>query len=460
MSMDAPPRSRDDTDPPVLPTEDLSGIFAAPGFGDSLVGNIVAGRYTVTQLIGSGGMGAVYRAYDAAEQRDVALKVLKENRDGPGHNVERFMQEARVLSMLSHPNVVRLHDYGQDENGVLYLAMEILQGKDLADYLGEHRRLPWVEVSAIAMQLVQGLAAAHQRGIVHRDLKPENVFLSPGRSGGPHQVKLLDFGIAKVLDVHQARLTTEGSVFGTARYMSPEHASGGQVDARSDVYGVGILLYEMLAGRPPFTGDDFMRTAHQHVSEPPPPLALVAPEEIFPPHVEALVMRALAKDKNERYGSMADFEAAIQATMFDADSTMALVLPKGPSLPPPMDDGYEQTVIKSMPLPSIPPRRAPPPEEHTVIKPAPRGVGGGSLPAPPRIPPPDFEQTVIRSAPRVAVRPPEDRTVAIRRPDPKPVGGTVVVQAPLPPGLPDYDDETTARTVVHERRSPPPPAVR
>ncbi|MEX1362517.1 MAG: protein kinase [Nannocystaceae bacterium] len=457
-----PPRPREDTDPPVLPTEDLSGIFAAPGHGGSLVGSIVAGRYTVTELIGTGGMGAVYRVFDAAEQRDVALKVLKPDRVGEGHNVKRFMQEARVLSMLSHPNVVRLYDYGQDENGVLYLAMEMLPGQDLADYLGDYRQLPWTVVSEIALQLVQGLAAAHQRGIVHRDLKPENVFLVPGPRGGPqHQVKLLDFGIAKVISAKPSKLTTEGSVFGTARYMSPEHASGEPVDARSDVYGVGVLLYEMLTGRPPFTGDDFMRTAHQHVAEPPPPMAQVAPEVIFPPHVEALIMRALAKDPADRYGSMADFEAAIQSSMFDSDSTMAMVLPTLPDEAPPDEPEFEQTVIKSMPLPPPPAvGRMPPPEERTVIKPAPRlpperDRGARRVTLKPELP--ADEPTVVRSAPAFAAAPapvPVDDTVAIRRPDPAPVGGTMIIAAPAPPGLPDYDDQDL-NTMVHQRRAPP-----
>jgi len=509
------PRRREDTSPPILPAEDLSGVFEAPGLGDNLVGTIVAGRYTVTQLIGSGGMGCVYQAFDAAEQQDIALKVLKNDRIDSSQNVQRFMQEARVMSMLTHPNVVRLIDFGQDENGVLYLAMERLQGTDLADYLTEQRRLQWPEVSDIALQLVRGLAVAHERGIVHRDLKPENVYLSPGRPGGPHQVKLLDFGIAKVLTTHHSKLTTEGSVFGTARYMSPEQASGEPVDARSDVYGVGILLYEMLTGRPPFTGDDFMRTAHQHVSEPPRPLSHAAPEQVFLPTVEELVMRALAKAKSDRYGSMSDFEAAIQATLFDADSTMAMVLPQRPPTPPAPsggEEGFEQTVIKSLadieppsphhPIPELspPPRRsaprppslpppivasrsarvvapsparrpappparrpAPPPDpeegfEQTVIKSIPTGSFG-------TVPPPvleDVDRTMIRSSPAHAVPSavPVDPTVAIHRPDPAAVGGTMVVRSPFePPSLPDLDDDLRTSVHVSPHGMMPPPAL-
>ena len=543
--MDSPPhRPREDTSPPMLPAEDLSGVFETPpGFGDNIVGTIVAGRYTVTQMIGSGGMGCVYQAFDAANQRDVALKVLKNDRIGSSHNVQRFMQEARVLSMLQHPNVVHLIDFGQDENGVLYLAMELLTGTDLADYLSERRPLQWDEVSEIALQLVRGLQIAHQRGIVHRDLKPENVYLVPGRPGGPHQVKLLDFGIAKVLSEQQSKLTTDGSVFGTARYMSPEQASGEPVDARSDIYGVGILLYEMLTGNPPFTGDDFMRVAHQHVSEQPRPLSHAAPEQIFLPNVEDLVMRALAKGKHERYGSMADFEAAILATQFDADSTMAVVVPNLPTAEP----DYEQTTIKSMadiPAPPprttsprlpLPPRIPLPPPVKTAVKPvaskAAKPAGKPGLPNPiaasrrarspkptprPRHPslepvmPPaveggyeatviksaplgpeptpavdhtviksvpgiapgtaaphdDYDRTVIRSAPEpsapqpVAVEP----TVAIHRsavvrPDPRPVGGTVVVQAPQAPSLPDFDDPISGTTQIQGTPPGPPPPI-
>jgi serine/threonine protein kinase len=417
MQTARPNQDDDDMLPPVLPAEDFStGVFDLSQRDDPMLGTIVAGRYTVMRLLGSGGMGRVYEAFDAAEQREVAVKVLNGDRTGAAASVQRFMEEARVLSMVSHPNVVRLLDFGQDENGQVFLVMELLEGRDLGHLLAERVRLPWPETSAIAVQLVRGLAAAHQRGIVHRDLKPENVFLVAERPGAPPKVRLLDFGIAKDVQARGPRLTTDGAVFGTARYMSPEQASGNPVDARADVYGVGVLIYEMLAGRAPFPGDDFVQTAHQQISAPVPPLSEVAPEALIHPLVEELVMRALAKAKEDRYASMADFEAAIETTSID--STMALV--RYPMAPPPMAE--ERTVIRPPPLEA---------EERTVIRPPPLEAE---------------ERTVIRPPPveaaRMAVRPPqleEERTVIMRRSSVG-VAGTIVPLTQPPPRVPVHAD--------------------
>jgi eukaryotic-like serine/threonine-protein kinase len=462
------PRKEEDTVPPFLPAEDFStGAFDLSQRDDHLLGTIVAGRYTVMHLLGSGGMGRVYEAFDAAEQREVAMKVLHADRVGSPAAVQRFMEEARVLSMLSHPNVVRLLDFGQDDSGVIYMVMEMLVGRDLGDHLAERRRLPWSEAAEISLQLVRGLSAAHDRGIVHRDLKPENVFMQQVPPGAAPRIKLLDFGIAKDMQSHNAKLTGEGSVFGTARYMSPEQASGSPVDARSDVYGVGILIYEMITGRPPFMGDDFMGTAHQHVTDPVPPLSEVAPDVPFHPLVEEMVMRALAKRREDRFASMFDFEAAIEGTTIE--STMAIVRPRLPPLEPRMPPPEERTVIK--PPPERPGSPMPVPQEHTAA-----------------LPPPDFdddfESTVIRSAaielPRVPPPAPafQDRTMLRRTAipvAPPPEERTVIRAAPLPderskPRRPPVAEERTviraapigvAGTIVPLTQpppsSPPPP---
>ena len=453
------PRKEEDTSPPFLPAEDFStGVFDISQRDDHLLGSIVAGRYTVMRLLGSGGMGRVYEAFDAAEQREVAMKVLHTDRVGSGPAVQRFMEEARVLSMLSHPNVVRLLDFGQDETGVVYLAMELLVGRDLGDHLAERRRLPWSEASEISLQLVRGLSAAHERGIVHRDLKPENVFLVDVPYGAAPKIKLLDFGIAKDLQTRDARLTGEGSVFGTARYMSPEQASGSPVDARADVYAVGILIYEMITGRPPFTGDDFMRTAHQHVTDPVPPLSQVAPDVPFHPLVEEVVMRALSKRPEDRFASMFDFEAAIEGTTIE--STMAIVRPRLP-IPAPMVE--ERTVIRAPPLDDRGGRPVPVPADHTDALPPLFDDDEHTAIRPPlfdgRVPPPAPEdRTMLRpTLPAVAV--PEERTV-IRAPPlddramqprraPAPEERTVIRQAPL----------GVAGTIVPLTQPPPSPGA-
>jgi len=469
------PRKEEDTVPPFLPAEDFStGVFDMGQLDDHLLGTVVAGRYTVTRLLGTGGMGRVYEAFDAAEQREVALKVLHADRIGSTQAVQRFMEEARVLSMLSHPNVVRLYDFGQDDSGVVFLVMEMLVGRDLGDHLAERRRLPWSEASEIALQLCRGLSAAHDRGIVHRDLKPENVFLQHVPPGAAPRIKLLDFGIAKDVQSHNAKLTGEGSVFGTARYMSPEQASGSPVDARSDVYGVGILVYEMITGRPPFVGDDFLRTAHQHVTDPYPPLSEVAPDVPFHPLVEEMIERALAKRREDRFATMFDFEAAIEGTTIE--STMAIIRPRlPPERPPPERPSEDRTVIRAPPVDDRAAARSVPNDRITAIAapdfdddyaatvirpttgevlmqaPEDRTVMRATLVPPPAMPPPAMpppampvsreERTVIRAAPvaeepRPARRqaPPQHDERTVIRQSPLGVAGTIVplTQPPYP----------------------------
>jgi serine/threonine protein kinase len=348
-----------------------------PASDTESIGSVLSERYRILGVIGDGGMGRVYAAEHVTLRRRLAIKVLKPELSRVEANVERFLQEARAASMIAHPNVVDIIDFGRVHGGPVYFVMEFLEGEDLAMLLRRQVRLPWPRVQQIVLQVVRGLHAAHMCGVIHRDMKPANIYLVRRADGSEH-VKLLDFGIAKwVSQDGLGSLTGEGSVFGTARYMSPEQASGLPVDGRSDVYAVGVLLYEMLTGRPPFDSDNFMRVATQHINEPVLPPRDMAPDAGIGEIVEALVMRALAKNPADRYASMADFEAAILGASFE--STVAIhsstVMPHGSLGADAMD---RTTVYDSRHTPTPLPRpagRAPAElatfPEATVVKPTP-----------------------------------------------------------------------------------------
>ncbi|NVB41998.1 protein kinase [Pseudenhygromyxa sp. WMMC2535] len=264
-------------------------------------------RYQVEASIGAGGMGAVFRARHTGLDRPVAIKVLhpEVGRD-PGIS-KRFDREATAASRLDHPNCVRVTDFGTLEGGGKYLVMEFLEGEELTDQLTG----AWPAGRAVALidQVLLGLEHAHHFGIVHRDLKPENIYLTRDFRGD-EVVKLVDFGIAKLLDgegMHE-KLTRAGVVFGTPRYMSPEQASGGKIDERTDLYAVGLILYELLAGRPPFVADETAQLLRMQILAPPPPL----PESV-PPALAKIVERLLAKSKAERYASASEVRGDLAA---------------------------------------------------------------------------------------------------------------------------------------------------
>ena len=354
-----------------------------------MVGTVLADRYRILNMIGDGGMGRVYVAEHVTLRRKIAIKVLRDELSRVEANVERFLQEAQAASMVNHPNVVDILDFGRTPSGSVFFAMEYLEGEDLAALLRRERRLSWPQVQNIALQVSRGLHAAHEHGVIHRDMKPANIFLVR-RPDGTAEVKLVDFGIAKVLG-HDGRagLTGQGSVFGTARYMSPEQASGLAVDARSDVYAVGILLYEMLTGTVPFDSDNFMRVASQHINDPIKPPHHVCPEADISQPVVALIMRALEKDPKKRYPSMAEFEAAILACAFD--STVAIANPL-------LEDGIDQTIIydaergqklreaRGGTSPRTPAVRVDPAVDATIVKPRPSRPESRPAPASPSRP--------------------------------------------------------------------------
>jgi eukaryotic-like serine/threonine-protein kinase len=267
-----------------------------------MVGQVVADRYELDELVGTGGMSSVYRAHDSLLERNVAIKVLHEHVGRDAEQVERFRREARAVAQLSHPNIVTVIDRGE-RDGREYIVFEYVEGENLKQLV---LRGPLTVRRAldIAIEIARGLEFAHRQGLIHRDVKPQNVLLP---SGG--EAKVTDFGIARELDVHG--LTQTGSVLGTSHYIAPEQARGGAVDERTDVYALGAVLYELLTGRVPFDGDNFVSVALKHVHEEVPSAHELRPE--VSPRLDAAVQRAMAKDPAERFASMADFELELEA---------------------------------------------------------------------------------------------------------------------------------------------------
>lgn len=300
-----------DSDPDVVGLRDAQyGKWAEPEVkkkqGDPMIGRVVSGRYEVLSLLGQGGMGAVYKAREANLRRVIALKILLKDFAENETVVRRFHQEALAASRLTHPNTIRVIDFGQDgEDGLLYMAMEFLRGVSLAQELTRGGPMSPRRAVYIMRQMCKSLAEAHKAGIIHRDLKPDNIFLVE-IEGERDFVKVLDFGVAKLKDKEsgEGTLTQAGMIFGTPKYMSPEQARSASLDPRSDVYALGVILYEMLTGRPPFSGDNPLAVLIAHVNEQPKRFIVANPNVQVPTPLEAVVFRALAKEREDRQASV------------------------------------------------------------------------------------------------------------------------------------------------------------
>jgi predicted Ser/Thr protein kinase len=269
---------------------------------------LVDGRYRIEELIGEGGMGLVYRAMHMALNKPVAIKVLQREASQDEEVLARFTREAQSASSIGNQHIVDVSDFGVLEDGAVYFTMEYLEGEDLIEAIDSAQRMSSARAIHIAKQVCRALSAAHGVGIVHRDLKPENVFLI--RQGeDPDFVKILDFGIAKVAD-GQHRLTRAGEVFGTPHYMSPEQCQGQDVDARTDIYALGVLLYEMVTGDVPHDADTMMGILTKQLYEDPVPPSIKCAQ--VPAALEQVIMRCLFKDPGQRYPSMAELLADLE----------------------------------------------------------------------------------------------------------------------------------------------------
>ena len=294
-----------------------------------MVGEMVADRYELEELVGTGGMSSVYRARDRLLERRVAIKVLHEHYSRDDDYVERFRREARAAAKLSHPNIVTVIDRGEAD-GRQFIVFEYVDGENLKQVVMGKGRLPVRDALELGVQIGRALAFAHAQGLVHRDVKPQNVLLRGG------DAKVTDFGIARSLDV-QAGLTQTGTVLGTSEYISPEQATGRQVDARTDIYSLGAVLYELLAGQPPYTGDSFVSVAMRHVNDPVPSVTAARPD--VPLRVDAALRRAMAKDPDDRFPTMDELVAELSACLaslgeLDDDRTVIVAPPVAPRARP------------------------------------------------------------------------------------------------------------------------------
>jgi len=297
-------------------------------------GDLIADRYELEELVGTGGMSTVFRAHDRQLERRVAIKILHEHYAGDPEYLERFRREARAVAQLSHPNIVTVIDRGDDE-GRQYIVFEHVEGENLKELVQREGSLPVRQALELALAVADGLAFAHDHGLVHRDVKPQNVLLS-----NEGEVKVTDFGIARSLHVEHG-VTLTGTVLGTGEYLAPEQAGGKPVSPATDVYSLGVVLWELLAGDVPFVGENFVAVALRHVNEPPPSLRDRRPD--VSPRLEAAVDRALAKDPARRFSSMAAFAKELRACLAEAegggpalfaDAERTLITPPAPAPSP------------------------------------------------------------------------------------------------------------------------------
>ena len=271
------------------------------------------GRYKITKLLGEGGMGAVFLGTDVTLQREVAIKIMHPHMAQDASFRERFLQEARTAARLDHPSIVQVHDFGQ-EGSLLYIVMNFIQGANLRDMLDDLKAqntwIPLPEAVEIVRQVSLAIDYAHHQGVLHRDLKPSNIMIEPEATEGlPYRPVLTDLGLARLMQGQ--RITQAGLSMGTPTYMSPEQASGQPTDARSDVYSLGIMLYELSVGQPPFAVSSITEAIRFHTQEPPPPPRSIRPD--LPVRLEQVILKALVKDPNQRWASAGALAQAIAA---------------------------------------------------------------------------------------------------------------------------------------------------
>jgi serine/threonine protein kinase len=296
-----------------------------------LLGHVIDGRYRLEAKIGFGGMGTVYRASRLAIGDDVAIKMLHREHVADPNAAERFRREAHTAARLKHPNAVSIHDFGVSSDGLMYLVMELAEGQSLRHIIKERGPVPITVATDVTTQVCAALDEAQRLGIVHRDIKPDNIILQDTPAG--LRVKVLDFGIAKLRDMTQSNITQTGSVMGTPRYMSPEQCMGEEVDPRSDIYSMGIVIFEMLCGVTPFNSPTSSAVVVQQVTQAPPPLCTI--NGSITPAVESVVLRALEKRREDRPQTAGELAGELSVAVY------------GPS-------GPRRTAVTTSPLDSRP----------------------------------------------------------------------------------------------------------
>ena len=345
------------------------------------IGKVLAGKYRIEGFLTQGGMGAVYRGTHEMLGRKVAIKLIKPELVTSDEVVERFLREARAASQLHHTNIVATYDLGQAEDGSLYIAMELVDGKSLKELIKEAGPMDPERIVRLAKGIAAALALAHRNNIVHRDLKPQDIVVCKDHDGN-EVPKLLDFGIAKTFEPDQAALTATGMVIGTPQYMAPEQAQGQDVDARTDLYALGVILYEMVGGHVPFRDTSVPALLVKHMQTPPPPLKDLRSDT--PPGLEAIVLRCLEKDPNLRFPTADALSEALDKALdpsFAAETALsaAEVPTRAIGAPPPLSQS-------SPPPPKAQPKAAPsvtrptaavsPPAAGASPPPQARGRGG------------------------------------------------------------------------------------
>jgi serine/threonine-protein kinase len=297
---------------------------------DPMPGRVIGGNFRIDKLIGAGAMGNVYKALQISLGKPVAVKILHHHLLSDEKLVARFKREAKSASLLNHPNSIQIIDSGEDADGTLYIAMELLTGRDLAQVIRDDFPLPGLRVGRIMTQVLNALDEAHAQGVIHRDLKPSNIMLIE-RRGEQDFVKVCDFGIAKATlsdsaDDRSAMLTVQGLVCGTPEYMSPEQARAEPLDGRSDLYSAAVILYQLTTGDIPFRADSAMGIISRHLSEPPVPPSRRRPDLSIPPVIDQIVMRGLEKNRELRFDNAVAFREAVE-TMVNMAAGVPTPLP-------------------------------------------------------------------------------------------------------------------------------------
>ncbi|MBU53920.1 MAG: hypothetical protein CL920_34940 [Deltaproteobacteria bacterium] len=308
---------------------------------DPLVGRRLGGKWQILRQVGEGGMGLVYQSIHIDTKQDVAVKLLRTQFKVDDQAVQRFYHESQILGKLEHPNIIDVYEFGFEEEIGFFLVMERLEGCDLEQFLSQARsRLPLPKIYEIFIQVCDAMYHAHEHGVIHRDLKPENIFLI----GGPDhisEIKLLDFGIAKIKEDEAKRLTQTGMTLGTPRYLSPEQAMGTQIDHRTDIYSISVILFEALTGKDLFEADSPYQYLMRHVYAPPPDLWDIKPEDDFPVQLNKLIQAGLAKKPSDRPNSMKLYRDLLQKMLDGQELQLEQYLPEPTSKVPQTPQGMQ-----------------------------------------------------------------------------------------------------------------------